>query len=152
MLRRLAVMAACTTFLAVAKTPERSLQVVTTEQVDFTGGTLRVNNAYGELNVEAWDEPRVEITVTRTAFRHNTPEEQKEGKTYLNLIQVSVKKAGNGDVEISTQFPGRNRLVRAIWGFGDFNLDYRIKVPRHAKLAIRHGVGDVTVHDVAGDI
>ena len=63
-----------------------------------------------------------------------------------------AKKNGNGDVELSTQFPGRNRLVRTIWGLGDFNLDYRIKVPRNAKLAIRHSVGDVIVHDVAGDI
>lgn len=152
MLRKLALMAACASFVAAAKAPERSLQVITTDQVDLAGGTVRVDNAYGELNVEGWDQPRVEITVTRSAFRHNTPKEQEDGKAYLNLIKVTVKKAGTGDVEISTQFPGRNRLVRAIWGLGDFNLDYRIKVPRNAKLAIRHGVGDVIVHDVAGDL
>jgi hypothetical protein len=145
-------MAACTSLLVVAKAPERSVQVITTDQVDFTGGTIRVNNAYGQLNVEGWDQPRVEITVTRTAFRHGTPNEQEEGKAYLKQIQVTVKKSGNGDVEISSQFPGRNRLVRAIWGLGDFNLDYRIKVPRNAKLAIRHGAGDVVVSGVAGDI
>jgi hypothetical protein len=145
-------MAACTSFLAGATAPEQSLQVVTTDQFDFTGGAVRVDNAYGEMNVEGWDQPRVEITVTRTAFRHNTPKEQEDGKAYLNQIKVTAKKTANGDIEISTQFPGRNRLVRAIWGLGDFNLDYRIKVPRNTKLAIRHGVGDVTVHDVAGDI
>ncbi|SPE35698.1 exported hypothetical protein [Candidatus Sulfopaludibacter sp. SbA3] len=151
MRRRLLVVAACTSLLAGAKAPERSLQVITTEQADYAGGTIRVDDAYGQMNVESWDQPRVEITVTRTAFRHNTPKEQEEGKAYLNQIQVTVKKAGD-DLEISSHFPGRNRLVRAIWGLGDFNLDYRLKVPRNAKLAIRHGVGDVTVHDVAGDL
>lgn len=152
MLQRVAVMAVCAGFLAAGKAPERPLQVVTTDRLDFTGGTIRVDNAYGELNIEGWDEPRVEITVTRTAYRNNTPQQQEQGKAYLARIHVTVKKTGNGDVEISTQFPGRNRLARAIWGLGDFNLDYRIKAPRNAKLMIRHGLGDVMVRDVAGDI
>lgn len=152
MLRNLAMMAACTGLLASAKVPEHSVQVVTTQQVDFRGGTIRVDNAYGELNVEGWDQPRVEVTVTRTTFPHNTPKEQEKGKRYLNLIKVTTKMGSNGDVEISTQFPGRNRLARMISGLGDFTLDYRIKVPRNAKLVIRHGVGDVVVRDVSGDI
>ena len=151
MLRKLVAMAACSALLVLAKAPERPLRVVTTQQLDFTAGTVRIDNAYGELNVEGWDEPRVEITVTRTAFRHNTPREQEEGKAYLNRIQVTARKT-NGDVEITTQFPGRNRLVRLIHGLGDFTLDYRIKVPRNAKLAIRHGVGDVMLLNLAGDI
>jgi hypothetical protein len=152
MLPRVAVMAVFAGFLATGKAPERPLLVVTTDSLEFTGGTIRVDNAYGELNVEGWDEPRVEITVTRTAFRNNTPQEQEQGKAYLNKIHVTAKKNANGDVEISTQFPGRNRLVRTIWGLGNFNLDYRIKAPRNAKLAIHHGLGDVMVRDVTGDI
>ena len=152
MIQKLAGFAVSFCFLAGAAAPERSLQVVTTDQFDFTGGTVRVDNAYGQMNIEGWDQPRVEVTVTRTAFRHDTPKEQEDGKAYLNQIKVSAKKNSNGDVEISTQFPGRNRLVRTIWGLGNFNLDYRIKVPRNAKLAIRHSLGDVIVHDVAGDI
>ena len=42
--------------------------------------------------------------------------------------------------------------MRAVRGMGDFNLDYRVKVPRNAKLEIRHGVGDVIVTGVSGDI
>lgn len=151
-LQRVAAMAVCAGFLATAGPPERPLQVVTTDRLDFAGGTIRVDNAYGQLNVEGWDEPRVEITVTRTAFRNSTPKEQEQGKAYLNRIQVTAKKTGNGDVEISTRFPGRNRLVRTIWGLGDFNLDYRIKAPRNARLVIHHGLGDVVVRDVTGDI
>ncbi len=152
MLQRVAAMAVCAGFLAAGKAPERPLQVVTTDRLDFTGGTIRVDNAYGQLNVEAWDEPRVEVTVTRTAYRNSTPQQQEQGKAYLAKIQVTVKKSGNGDVEISTQFPGRNRLVRTIWGLGDFNLDYRIMVPRTANLLIHHGVGDVIVQNVTGGI
>ncbi|HWC97800.1 MAG TPA: hypothetical protein VG456_13645, partial [Candidatus Sulfopaludibacter sp.] len=122
MIRKLAFLAACTSLLAVAKAPERSLQVVTTETVDFNGGTLHLNSTYGELNVETWDEPRIEITLTRTAFRHAASSDQESGKAFLNRIKLTVQKAANGDVTVSTQFPGRNRLVRAVWGLGDFNL------------------------------
>lgn len=151
MLRSVALIAICACGLVAAKAPERPVEVVTTDQAEFSGGTIHVNNAYGQMNVEAWDEPRVEVTVTRTAFRHDTAEERKEGTEYLNRIKVTVQKSGN-DVTISTQFPGRNRFLRLVHGLGDFNLDYRIKVPRNAKLDIHHDVGDVTVDGVAGDI
>ena len=150
--RNFLVLSVCAGCLAFAKAPERSVEVVTTDRLDFTSGMVRVNNAYGQLNVEGWDEPRVEITVTRTAFRQNTPKEQEDGKRYLNQIQVSAKKNANGDIEISTRFPGRNRLIRTIWGLGDFNMDYRIKVPRNAKLSIVHGVGTLVIRDVESDI
>jgi len=152
MLGKIVLMAACAAVLALAKPPERAVRVVTTDQVDFNGGAIHVNNAYGELNVEGWDEPRVEITVTRSTFRPPGQKEQEEGTAYLNRIKVTMQKAANGDVEISTQFPGRNRLLRVIHGLGDFTLDYRIKVPRNAKLSIRHGVGDVIILNVGGDI
>lgn len=143
-MRRVFAIAAATAFLAAAKAPEKSVQSITTDTVDLGAGAVRMDNTYGQLNIEAWDQAKVEVTVTRTTFTHD--------EAYLKKIQVSVKKAADGGIEITTQFPGRNRLVRAIWGLGDFNLDYRIKVPRNAKLAIRHGVGDVVIQGVVGDI
>src|SRR5579872_1972256 len=131
MTRKIAVMAVCAAFLANAKAPERPLQVVTTDRVDYTGGAIRVSNAYGELNIEGWDEPRVEVTVTRNAFRHDTEQDRKAGTEYLNRIKVNVRKESNGDIAISTVFPGRNRLLRIIHGLGDFTMDYRIKEPRN---------------------
>jgi hypothetical protein len=152
MLRKLAVVMAGAVLLAMGGGAERPVQVVTTEAVDYSGGTVRLISTYGELNVETWDEPRVEVTATRTAFRHADSKHEEQGKTYLNRIKVAVTKAGNGDVEVTTQFPGRNRFMRAIRGLGDFNLDYRVKVPRNGRLEIRHGVGDVVVTGVAGNI
>jgi hypothetical protein len=152
MFKKLGVVVAGTALLAIAGGAERPVQVVTTNAVDYAGGTIRLTSTYGELNVETWDEPRVEVTATRTAFRNAGEKDQEQGKAYLNRIRVDVKKAANGDVEVTTRFPGRNRFMRAIRGLGDFNIDYRVKVPRNARLEIRHGVGDVVVTGVAGDI
>jgi len=115
-------------------------------------GTIQVNNAYGEVNVEGWDRPDVEVTVTRSVFQHDTPQAREAAQRYLNQIRVNTAKAANGDLTISTSFPSRNRLIRLFRGWGDFTLEYRIQVPRHSRLEIREGKGDVVIVDVTGDI
>jgi hypothetical protein len=129
----------------LAGAPLHSMDVTTRDTVDFTGGTIHLATAYGQVNVESWDEPRVEVTVTRTAFR------QKQKGT-LERIQVKVTRARDGDVEVATVFPGRNWLLRTFHGLGDFNLDYRIRAPRNARLNVRDRVGDVVVYGIAGNI
>ena len=115
-------------------------------------GTIRVNNAYGEVNVEGWDRPDVEVTVTRSEFRRDDPKAREAAQRFLNRIHVNTARAANGDLVISTSFPSRNRLVRLLRGWGDFTLEYRIQVPRQSRLVIRQARGDVIVTDVAGDI
>jgi hypothetical protein len=127
--------------------------VVTTEHVSLqAGGTVRLMNTIGDLGVEAWDEPGVEITVIRTTFRHDTPREQERAKHDLERIRVTATQLGNNAVEVDTRQPSRSRIVRAFPGVSDFNVYYRVKVPRDARLVIRHGVGAVTVNGVAGGI
>jgi hypothetical protein len=48
----------------------QSLEVTKTERVNFLpGGTIQVDNSYGYLTVEGWDEPAVEITVAKSTSR-----------------------------------------------------------------------------------
>ncbi|MGA2116313.1 MAG: hypothetical protein ABSH56_16350 [Bryobacteraceae bacterium] len=115
-------------------------------------GTIQVNNAYGEVNVEGWDRPDVEVTVTRSVFQYGTPQEREAAQRYLNQFRVNTAKAANGDLMISTILPSRNRLIRLFRGWGDFTVEYRIQVPFHSRLRIREGKGDVVITDVAGDI
>jgi len=123
--------------------PEKTVDVTTHDTLDFTGGIIHIDTQYGQVNVEAWDEPRVEVTVSRTSFTHD--------KQYLERIQVKTEKTDDG-IRIATTFPGRNWFARTFHGLGDFNLDYRIKAPAGAKLDIRQHVGDVVVDGIAGDI
>lgn len=123
--------------------PEKTVDVTTHDTLDFTGGTIHIDTVYGQVNVEAWDEPRVEVTVSRTSFTHN--------EKYLERIQVKTEKAADG-IRVTTTFPGRNWFVRTFRGLGDFNLNYRIKAPANAKLDIRQHVGDVVVDGISGDI
>ena len=44
------------------------------------GGTIRLDNSYGYLTVEGWDEPEVEITVTKSTDRFYEPEQKEKAE------------------------------------------------------------------------
>src|SRR5215472_16499598 len=55
-----------------AGAPLPGVESVTTNRVDFSAiGTIRIENSTGELNIEGWDQPAIEVTVTRYAWNKN---------------------------------------------------------------------------------
>ena len=77
MKRHLGLVAVFSSMIVVplrAGAPLQDVQVVTTDRVDFAAGaTIRILASTGELNIEGWDKPQVEITVTRSAWCPDTP-------------------------------------------------------------------------------
>ena len=101
-------------------------KVTKTERADLpAGGTVVFRNSTGELTIEGWDQPGVEITTIESAPG----------------AKVSTALEGN-DLVIATEFPKRKRL----------DLEYLVKVPRNAKLVVEHHAGEIHFDDVAGDI
>lgn len=116
----------------------KRIDVTTTEKTDFQpGGTVRIEGSTGEVNVEGWDEPTVEVQVIRSAWSDH----EDQTKAQLNLILVSKKLDGH-DLTLTT---AHKRFTGA-------HVNYRIRVPRNTKLVIHHGIGDVVVFGVDGDI
>jgi hypothetical protein len=98
-----------------------------TQTVAFpAGGTVHVKNSAGELAVEGWDRPQVELTAIHTGQR--APLTMKRNGTEV-LIEAATKHK-----------------------WAESEKDYRIRMPRGAKLVVEHGTGEVHVADVAGDI
>ena len=136
---RLAAIALAACLALAAKAPKADVPVVTDERVDFApGGTLEMAGSVGELNIEAWDGPGVEITVTRSKR--------------LGDIKVTAERKSATELAIWTEMPRRGFWAKVAHRGSDYQLDYRIRVPRDTKLALRHGTGDVLVYGVAGDI
>jgi len=130
-----------------AGAPLQDVQVVTTDRVDFAaGGTIRILAATGELNIEAWDQPQVEITVTRSAWTADTPAAREKMTRELNLTSVTHDvthaKTGAAELVLGTMHKRSNSI----------HLDYRIMVPRSSHLVIEHHIGDVMVDGVTGSI
>lgn len=131
------LLAGCLPLFGGAPLPR--MDAVTTDKVDFApGGTIRIEASVGELNVEGWDEPSVEVTVTRYTWDANAERAKRE----LDRVQVGKPVVSGKELTLTT----KHSKVSGIY------VDYRIRVPRDSKLVIRHDVGDVIVYDVAGDI
>lgn len=153
MTRRLAALAFAIGLPLAAKAPKTAIPVITDEKVDFAaGGAIDVTAYVGQMNIESWDGPGVDITVTRMAFRAGAPANQDAAKKKLDAIKVTTERKSPTALSIRTELPHRGFWARVAHRGRDFQVDYRIRVPRDTKLALRNGTGDVIVHDVAGDI
>jgi hypothetical protein len=93
-------------------------------------GTVRVEDPRGELSIEGWDQPQVEITV------------KKSGRL-VEHAQIKSERRGE-EIVISTDIPKHDRR--------DVNVEYKIKAPRDSKIVISQAEGGVYVTGIAGDI
>jgi len=99
------------------------------------GGRLAVENVQGDIQVEGWERPEVEVTVTKTA---TGPESRLD------------------DVRVGFEFRDRALTIRTVYA-GDsgeaVRVDYRLRVPREVRLeGLRTVVGNVTVRGTEGSV
>jgi hypothetical protein len=106
--------------------------VTKTERLDFpSGGTLHLKNSIGELTVEGWDQPGIEITTIKSP---------RNPMAQLDRVQVKAERQKDEVV------------VTTAWAKNDFDLEYRIKAPRAARLVIEHKSGEVHIDGITGEL
>jgi len=131
-------------------------QVSTTERVNFAaGGMIRLTGSFGNLNVEGWDRPEVEITVIKSTPHYYKTQQQQATMRRLGLIRVVTERRSAMELEISTFLhPRRSRFAppMPLTTTAGVMVEYRIRVPRESRLVIHHGSGYVLVNNVSGDI
>jgi hypothetical protein len=137
---------------AIKPPPEKT----TTELVDFApGGTVRIEGSYGDLNVDGWDRPEVEVTVIKTLPYGYKTKQPDQGAADLDRVRIVTEHKSPPEVTISTALPSRHLPWTPPFTrhtTGGVMVQYEIHVPRDSRLAIRHGTGLVSVNNVAGDI
>jgi hypothetical protein len=122
--------------------PKQAFVLTSTQSVNFRpGGSIRLDNSYGFVAVEGWDEPEVEITVTKTTNRYYKPEGKTEATQRLDLVHVAVERHSETELSVTT--------TRGSHGV---SVDYRIRVPRDSRLVIHNRTGYVWVSEVTNDI
>jgi len=131
---------------------KQKVEVTTTQRVAFApDGMIQIKDSYGEVRIEGWDQPDVELTVTKATQKEYAPRDQARERAKLEKIKVTATQGDDGSLLISTMFLSRHPL-RPLQGKTNLNLTYRIKVPRQSHLSIKHDVGAVAVIHVIGDI
>jgi hypothetical protein len=132
---------------------KKLVAVTTTQQVPFqAGGTIHVNHSYGQLWVEGWDRPDVELTVVKTPDELYTAKDQAEASKRVENIKVTAERKSDNELEISTVVSHFHRWTHPFGPMGGVAMEYRIRVPRDSKLVIHHEDGEVIVSNISADI
>jgi hypothetical protein len=133
-------------------TPAQPVQTTHTDTVNFApGGTIRFNNANGNVTIEAWDERKIEVTVVKSMGWDS--ESSAEASHRLDAVKVAVDRKSDTEAVIDTsRTPTHNRFKRALGIGREAVVTYHVRVPRNSHLVISHADGYVSVTGVAGDI
>jgi hypothetical protein len=122
---------------------KKKVEIISTEQLEFVAdGIIRIQKSFGELHVEGWDKPVVEVTVIKSIKAGDEPRDQEKAREKLGRVKVSVTKESKDSVLISSVIPFKRGL----------NLEYKIKVPQRSDLFIKHDTGEVNVSYVVGNM
>src|ERR1700722_8441967 len=125
--------------------PQRT-QPPYTEKLEFApGGTVRIGESSGDVYVEGWDEPVVEVTVVESMpyeYKHKHPEEASK---HLDSVRVTTQRKSTTELTVSTMHPGRKDTDAVI-------IEYEIHVPRDSKLIIQRAKGSVFVIGLISNI
>lgn len=157
-MRRFRTLALCALFapclLPGVDASPQIVEVSKTDRMDFpVNGTLRVQNSTGELTIEGWDQSGIEITTTKSRKEARPAADREKVMKDLDRVRISAKRNGE-ELVLTTEYPRHRAFpwVSPLQTVTNFDLVYLVKVPRSAKIIVRHDDGDVYIDDVAGNI
>ncbi|MCD4769243.1 MAG: hypothetical protein K8R35_03650 [Bacteroidales bacterium] len=105
---------------------------------------LKINNRYGDVKVENWNDSRVVIDVVVTLEHPNKDKAEK----LLSLIEIVFIENDN-TIEARTDINSKF----SIKGFGDnkrFSIDYVVKMPTDLNLNLSNRYGSVRINELSG--
>ena len=110
----------------------------------FSFGTLTIDARMGDIQVECWDEPRLEIEAEKVVEAGN----EKKADPLYDQVQV-VLTGGDQQVLLRTIYPQR-RLWRPFRDESRLSVNFRIHMPFDANLTMKCVDGDVRVSGLIG--
>jgi len=111
----------------------------------FSYGTLTVDTRYGDLQIEGWDEPRLEIEAEKVVQAGS----EAKAQPLYEMIRVDLEGQDKA-VLLRTLYPPR-RPWRMFRGGTKLSVNYRIKMPYDANLILKAVDGEVRIRGIAGN-
>jgi hypothetical protein len=152
----------------IPKGPPQSFEVTSTERFTLApGATIRLEHSYGYLTVEGWDEPEIEIAVTKSSDRFEDPDWRMKAAQFFDQVRVVTERRSDKELLVSTRLPHRTPfLITSVLPSGStivtspvppnnkrgITVEYRIRAPRNSRLVVHHDNGYVWVSDLTGDL
>jgi len=148
MLALAVLLAAGSTTAAVAVEVENTY----TEELPLSSdGALVVGNRNGSITVQSWDSARVQLTCRKVV----TAESEQKGREWLDKINVEILQDSPDRIEVRTVRPEDEGWGMFSFLFGErptSRVDYRLTVPRGARLWLSSVNGSLEVLDPAGQV
>jgi len=136
--------------LAADQSIARPLEASSTEHVKFaSGGAIRFDKSFGDLYVEGWDQPEVEMTLIKSFESYQPP---KDASERLEGVQFTTEHVSPSELVIGTSIPPHPFFRHPFGGKGPVTVRYELHVPRSTHLVIHHGGGNILIGNVTGDI
>lgn len=110
----------------------------------FSTGTLFIETRTGDLHIEGWDEPRLEVEAEKVV---RAASEAKAQPLY-EVVKIGLE-GQDKKIRLSTRYPAR-RLWRPFRGESKYSVNFRIRMPYDANLSIKCVNGDVRVFGITG--
>ena len=133
--------------------PKQKAVVTNTQHLDFpAGGLLRMVHSTGYVDIEAWGGPGIELTTIKSTKEEVDAADRAKAEGEFQKIQIQPERKGD-ELTITTSFPHLALPPPSPLGKAtNFDLEYRIKMPRNARLAIDHNLGEINIQDISGEI
>jgi hypothetical protein len=139
-------LAAMAPLLPAQQGTQQRIEPPQTEQMNFaSGGTIHIDESHGDVYVEGWDQPEVEVMVVKSMPYEYKRKHPEEASKHLDSVRVVTERKSATELTISTTHPGRKNMDAVI-------IEYEIHVPRESKLTILRATGSVFVIGVTSDI
>ncbi len=110
---------------------------------------VRIENRFGQINIETWDKQSILIQVEVTV---DHPSREKSERM-LSAISVSIEMEGTQVVAITSI---DDKLMNSIGGnilgssSKEIRIDYRVKMPKQMNLNLSNKFGDVFINEITG--
>ena len=125
---------------------------IITESFDVSpGSTIVVENAYGNITVDTWNQNKVEFTITISARSGN----DASSKRFVDETTVDFSKSGNKLYAITKLT--EKKYKKSWWNFWksdnqSIDVNYKIMMPRSMDLDFKNKYGDIILGQYDGSL
>jgi len=136
--------------------------VTKTEHVSFVpSGTIRFNKSFGDLFIDGWDQPDVEIKVVKWIPRQEAAQIMTPASAWktpdnaaglMESVRIATEHPSANELVVSTSIPSDSFLRHPLGGKGPVGVRYEVHVPVDSHLVIHHKGGQVQISNVTGGI
>ena len=92
---------------------QQRIQPPHTERLTFaSGGAVRIDEPHGDVYVEGWDQPEVEVTVVRSMSYEYKRKHAEEASKHLDSVSVVTERKSATELTICNSTPGAKEHIQ----------------------------------------